>query len=97
MVEAFSVSAITILIIGLVLKYFFHDQEEKAKARAREMNDKMDAAGRTLVQLQIDMAGKLGRSEHDDSCQDHLEDIWGRLNNHCHDASGNVVIPRGGP
>lgn len=96
MVETVSVSAITILIIGLVLKYFFHDQEEKAKSRYKELSDKMDSAGRTLVQMQIDMAGKLGRSEHDDGCQGHLDDIWGRLNNHCHDASGNVVIPRGG-
>jgi len=37
--------------------------------------------------------GKLDKKEHAEICQ--TEEIWGRLNKHCHDAQGNVVIPRG--
>lgn len=96
MVETLSVSGITLIIISLVLKYFFSDQEEKAKARTKELNDKMDTAGRTLLMLQIAMERKVDRTCHDEACKEKSDVIWDRLNKHCHDAAGNVVIPRGG-
>ena len=87
MVESLSVSGVTLVIISLVLKYFFSNQEKNAAARTAELNAKMDTAGQTLLNLQIAMAGKMDRICHDEICKEKSDDIWDRLNRHCHDAA----------
>ena len=95
MVEGLIANVVVLVIIGIILRYFFSAQEEQAKARSRELNTKMDTLGETMHLLQLGMEGKLGRREHEIGCRETLEDVWARINNHCHTQDGNVVIPRG--
>jgi len=65
-----------------------------AETRYAGLNAKMDIIGQTMLNVQLDLEQKIARKEHDENCHQRSDDIWERLNNHCHDSSGNVVIPR---
>jgi hypothetical protein len=51
-----------------------------------DIKKNLDTIGKAMV-------AKLDKVDHEETCEKHMDIIWERLDHHCHDVSGNVVIP----
>jgi len=68
-------------------------EREKATQQWREIYvHNQRQIGGQVEEILKSLNGKMDKGEHDQICQ--AEELWGRLNKHCHDAQGNVIIPR---
>ena len=92
-----------LLLSGLMfplLIYMVNKLGKDAAARSADMKNQIAEVTACVNRIKVDMAGKLDREEHDNRCEEKLNDLWDRVHFHSHkglkDEEGEVVITAGG-
>jgi hypothetical protein len=71
------------------------EKEARIKERWAEFTGTQVEIEKKLDVIAKAVSGKMDTAVHKEMCDDHMDIIWERLDHHCHDSQGNVVIPAG--